>query len=373
MSQSHHIRPAHRSILALCACASWAIEAIGAEELEDHLTWQWYAVEVIVLQRPAVLEATTEEKLALATLPSLPADVRTLAGRDAGAGYDLDDPTLELLALPLHDISPAEPSEPLEIDPALVIPQGEEPGTTPDIEPGLVETPEADTKSEAVGSGARGDAALDDLVPDDEIIAVEISPGAPSLEVVIDIEPPPQPPTVEELWIGALEHFETALMASSFALRPRQSLVMSDMAARIGARSAYSVLMHAGWIQPVPPRGAPDPLLIQYGLPMDDVFQLEGTLAVTIGRYLHFHANLVYREPALGLLPVSLEADGGPDWSPPGDWLELGMVMDERRRMRSGELHYLDHPKFGVIVRIDPLHPSEALSAAWTEFQTTLD
>ena len=27
----------------------------------------------------------------------------------------------------------------------------------------------------------------------------------------------------------------------------------------------------------------------------------------------------------------------------------------EQRRMRSGELHYLDHPKFGVLARVDPM------------------
>ena len=29
--------------------------------------------------------------------------------------------------------------------------------------------------------------------------------------------------------------------------------------------------------------------------------------------------------------------------------------------MRSTELHYLDHPKIGLILRIDPVEPPEAL------------
>ena len=32
------------------------------------------------------------------------------------------------------------------------------------------------------------------------------------------------------------------------------------------------------------------------------------------------------------------------------------MELREQRRMRSGELHYLDHPKFGVLARVDPIH-----------------
>ena len=37
------------------------------------------------------------------------------------------------------------------------------------------------------------------------------------------------------------------------------------------------------------------------------------------------------------------------------------MVLDESRRMRSEEVHYLDHPKLGIIVRVDPVAIPEAL------------
>ena len=39
------------------------------------------------------------------------------------------------------------------------------------------------------------------------------------------------------------------------------------------------------------------------------------------------------------------------------------MELREQRRMRSGELHYLDHPKFGILARVDPIQPPEALLA----------
>ncbi|NNG11631.1 MAG: hypothetical protein HKM88_00120 [Halobacteria archaeon] len=34
--------------------------------------------------------------------------------------------------------------------------------------------------------------------------------------------------------------------------------------------------------------------------------------------------------------------------------------LNEKRRIRSGELHYFDHPRFGMIARITPYRPSEA-------------
>ncbi len=41
------------------------------------------------------------------------------------------------------------------------------------------------------------------------------------------------------------------------------------------------------------------------------------------------------------------------------------MQLLASRRLRSGEAHYLDHPKLGVLVRIEPVTPPESLSAAY--------
>lgn len=70
--------------------------------------------------------------------------------------------------------------------------------------------------------------------------------------------------------------------------------------------------------------------------PSTTVHELEGTVGLTLGRYLHVHADLAWldlRDPAR-----------------PGQWR-----LNERRRMRSGELHHLDNPRFGMLVRIIPM------------------
>ena len=48
---------------------------------------------------------------------------------------------------------------------------------------------------------------------------------------------------------------------------------------------------------------------------------------------------------------------------------ESYLAFEQHRRMRSGELHYLDHPKLGVIVQVDPVAIPEELLA----LQHTLD
>jgi hypothetical protein len=140
-------------------------------------------------------------------------------------------------------------------------------------------------------------------------------------------------------------------------------------------------------VQPVPQRDQPLPVLLQLGDRPEGVWSVEGTLAVTLGRYLHVHAQLwraVVRpttdinewvdprpptvdtgapspafDPADTPVPEAL-----PPAFDPGPEAQTYQVLDEQRRMRSGELHYLDHPAFGVLIRIDAVTPPPGLTEA---------
>lgn len=101
--------------------------------------------------------------------------------------------------------------------------------------------------------------------------------------------------------------------------------------ARLGAHRR--IIVAGGWHQALPPRGAPRHLVLQAGArDASRRHPLEGTLAATVGRYVHLAAHLQWRL-----------ADGGI------------AVLTERRRLRSNELHYLDHPAFGVLAHVQPL------------------
>lgn len=70
--------------------------------------------------------------------------------------------------------------------------------------------------------------------------------------------------------------------------------------------------------------------------------RLSGLVQVTRGRFLHLNADLLLRD-ANTAQPVRAKL---------------------YRRMRSGELHYLDHPKLGIIFRADPLRARSKPDAA---------
>ncbi len=98
-------------------------------------------------------------------------------------------------------------------------------------------------------------------------------------------------------------------------------------------------ILHLGWRQPVLERGKAQPVWIHGGprhyLPDGrSVEEISGTLLLTRARFLHVWADLLYA---------------------PGDGQGNAYRMQDHRRMRSGELHYIDHPKFGLLILCTPI------------------
>lgn len=82
--------------------------------------------------------------------------------------------------------------------------------------------------------------------------------------------------------------------------------------------------------------------------PPKPVYEVDGTVTLSLARFLHVHTDLLYRrathEPLHGDHIRTVE--GG---------MFAESHVSERRRMRSREKHYLDHPMMGVIVEVTPL------------------
>lgn len=160
-----------------------------------------------------------------------------------------------------------------------------------------------------------------------------------------------------------------------YARLERDRLALGDIAGRLARRPGFEVLWHAGWEQPglgrtdapyvpLPPAVAlaardsdpgataaeddarPDPFAV---LPPDA--RLFGTLRLYRERYLHFETDLRYR---LDEAP-SESARLGEALALDSPFDPATHVMTVSRRMRSEELHYLDHPVLGVIVRAVPI------------------
>jgi hypothetical protein len=110
---------------------------------------------------------------------------------------------------------------------------------------------------------------------------------------------------------------------------------------RLRALAAYVPLLHTGWVQP----GLPENQAIPFDLATVGSLNPRGTVRVHLSRFLHVTLDLIYRGQETTVAPST-------------GLTELGVAPRYRlratRNVRSGELHYFDHPAFGVLVRVTP-------------------
>lgn len=139
----------------------------------------------------------------------------------------------------------------------------------------------------------------------------------------------------------------TTAAAEALRIRPLlpEQLELGNEYRKLAALPAYQPLLHTGWVQPgLPEADAPTLDLATLG-----VLNPHGTIRVHLARFLHITLDLTYQAA-----PADATALGV------GDGLdELTLAPRYRlattRSARSGELHYFDHPAFGVLVRVRPL------------------
>ncbi|HWS03450.1 MAG TPA: CsiV family protein [Gammaproteobacteria bacterium] len=182
--------------------------------------------------------------------------------------------------------------------------------------------------------------------------------------------------TGAEQWSAprSLPDTEASLMLGESGTRmlegPRNLQAIADTLRR---SDRHRLLLHWHWQQPGWPVTQARPVLVQIpagvALPVTDLPSgltkfsiddagdgqlsaastsqaatplLDGTVNLIAGEILQVDVDLLYRDSTLGV-PVRLQ---------------------ESRRLRSGELNYLDHPRFGVLVQVTPV--SAAVTAPMT-------
>lgn len=145
----------------------------------------------------------------------------------------------------------------------------------------------------------------------------------------------------------------------------------------LARRNQYRILFHETWLQPMEPIEKALPLILHGGRQYGDYHELQGTLTVGISRFLHVQTDLwlsefstdQYQDAAYGIQlprePRDSSEQAGNDWdveqtephgelAPPAYRVNQVNVLRQKRRMRSGELHYLDHPRVGALIKITP-------------------
>lgn len=143
-------------------------------------------------------------------------------------------------------------------------------------------------------------------------------------------------------------------ISGKIAPLPAENLRLQSEAQRIAGDPRYELLLHTGWRQPGLPKEQALPVRIHAveaapdgaapGLP-----RLDGTLRLILARYLHLEADLRYRSATAAANSDSLFASFND-----AEVEEPLYRLNETRRMRSREVHYLDHPMFGIVAMVTP-------------------
>jgi hypothetical protein len=186
-----------------------------------------------------------------------------------------------------------------------------------------------------------------------------------------------------------------------FSLVAAEQLRLRPAAERIQNASDVGLLLHLGWLQPGLAEEQAVAVHIYEGM-LDGVQpavaaaapgelpRLDGTLRLILSRYLHLASDLLWREPlaaqpltpgaeSTGQYDTVSTTDDAPTLTDDGEapMVTVAAMAEEyaseeatpryqvfrqqqSRLMRSSEVHYIDHPLFGIIVQVTPYPPAAA-------------
>lgn len=160
--------------------------------------------------------------------------------------------------------------------------------------------------------------------------------------------------------------------SGGFRLLGSGSLRLREVASLLARSSRYRPVLHLAWRQPGFTRSEAREVYISSALPnpfrergtrpamngadgtasgllglagtRSDRAVLEGTLRLHRARYLHLEADMLHYRPRASAAEATAASV---------------FRLRESRRMRSGELHYFDHPLFGLLVVVIPYRVPE--------------
>ncbi|MFV2057132.1 MAG: CsiV family protein [Thiohalomonadales bacterium] len=182
-------------------------------------------------------------------------------------------------------------------------------------------------------------------------------------------------------------------LPEAFAYIDRSTFRLSAIRARLDKSAKFEPLLHLGWRQPTAKPKKALPVYIYFamdnpnyqsalGPPMTDPnrigfsqveqgytypigpknSRLYGVVTLSVSRYLHVKTDLHYRAPVLQQEYILEQPTSGffeSNAEPIERLIERDVLLDftmiESRRMRSKEIHYFDHPMFGLIVLVTPV------------------
>jgi hypothetical protein len=166
----------------------------------------------------------------------------------------------------------------------------------------------------------------------------------------------------------------TTQEGGDFAILPQDVHQLGGFNYTLRRDENYQVLFHKAWQQTMANKQNAPSIILQGGKNIGNGKELQGYIKLHIARYLHLTTNLWFngqdRSKQQGSTNQNLlipELPGSTSDYNKDSVKLMGrsfsqefssspvITFRERRRMRSGELHYIDHPLLGLLILVTPI------------------
>jgi hypothetical protein len=168
---------------------------------------------------------------------------------------------------------------------------------------------------------------------------------------ISDQDDEPQRPPIDFLLLEPEPQLPDFLPIESHAL------VLDPVYQRLVRLDAYKPVLQLAWTQGARPRAVAQPYFISTA--DTRVTGISGTVKLSKERYLHLKLNLAFRPDAIGLAEPGFGVDPVTRRDMLGGLPPVTYRITGSRRVRAAEIHYFDHPKFGVIASVREIKPEQ--------------
>jgi hypothetical protein len=203
------------------------------------------------------------------------------------------------------------------------------------------------------------------------------------------------------------------LLPTPFVRLAQETWEFAQRAGRMRQSGRYEILFHESWNQPIVSSERTLPILLDQSGYLQEWPKLQGSIKLHLARYLHLETNFWINTmgnylpgdwqmppPPLGPVPVpdaaldelfeeklsgngaeaeeveldeselpfSFQPEEPVEVSPTYPWRHA-VLLQQTRKMRSTEVHYIDHPMMGVIVLVTPITEEELEAIAIEELE----
>ena len=155
----------------------------------------------------------------------------------------------------------------------------------------------------------------------------------------------------------------TGETTDEFMQLPPKALSLTDAKQRLQQTAGKKILLHTGWRQILVDKNGSSFVHLTGGGSLEpkheeafkngSLREIEGTIRVSLSRFLHVDADLLYRKKMT--VPAQNSGDPSSTFSSktPSQKI-ITFRLTDTAKLRSNEAHYFDHPLYGVLVLVSP-------------------